>query len=78
MPIMRDILCHAFFPCKILNLLMWTLFALQTLDIIRFREHLARESEQNLRTTYPELLQMCKDRCAPPVTPLPERSDCRM
>ncbi|EIE18201.1 DUF607-domain-containing protein [Coccomyxa subellipsoidea C-169] len=34
---------------------------LQTLDIIRFREHLARESEQKLRTSYPELLQMCKD-----------------
>ncbi|BDA47814.1 Calcium uniporter protein 6, mitochondrial [Coccomyxa sp. Obi] len=33
----------------------------QTLDIIRFREHLARESEQKLRVTYPELLQMCKD-----------------
>lgn len=47
-------------------MLTWTLGASQTLDIIRFREHLARESEQKLRTSYPELLQMCKDRCAAP------------
>lgn len=36
---------------------------LQTLDIMRFREHLESVSEKTLRITYPELLQMCKDRC---------------